>query len=92
MASVPPTSGVAQERHEPKVHVQLLVTVEKRQPWIVGDKIERRFLESAEHENVLDHPGGGLPADLRQLEAVPMKMQRMDVIAGVAELEAVRPP
>lgn len=52
-------SGVAQERHEREVHVQLVVTVEERRTGIVGDKIERRLLEPAEHDDILDHPAVG---------------------------------
>jgi hypothetical protein len=42
----PGPSGVLKERHEAEVHVQLLMTMEECQPWIVGDEIERQLLES----------------------------------------------
>lgn len=40
---------VVQERHEAKIHVQLLVKVEERQTGIIGHKIHFRFLIPAEH-------------------------------------------
>ena len=56
---------------------------------IVGDEIEFDFLETAEHHHVLDHAGGRLAADAHKFETVAVQMQRMDVVAGVAELQPV---
>ena len=38
---------IVEERHETVVHVQLLVTVEEGQPWIVSNKVYLGFLVSA---------------------------------------------
>ena len=38
---------IVEERHETVVHMQLLVAVEKRQPWIVSNKVNLGFLVSA---------------------------------------------
>jgi hypothetical protein len=65
-------SRVFEERHEPEVHVQLLVTVKKRQSWIVCDEIELDLLKAAQHHHVFHHACGGPSADVGQLEAVPM--------------------
>ena len=68
------------------------MTVEQRRSGIVGDEIEFDFLKAAQHHDILDHAGGRLAADPRQLEAVPMQVQRMDVVAGVAEFQPIAPP
>jgi hypothetical protein len=72
--------------------VQLLVTVEERQPRIVGDEVKFQFLESAQHHHVLDHPRGRFTGDARQFEAVPVQVQRVDVVARVAEFQPVAAP
>jgi hypothetical protein len=43
---------IVEERHETVVHVQLLVTVEKRQPWIISNKVHLGFLVAAQHHNI----------------------------------------
>ena len=56
---------IVEERHEPEIHVQLLMAVEEGQTWIVGDKVKFELLESPEHHHVLDHARGRLTADAR---------------------------
>src|SRR5512143_427368 len=82
-------SRIVEERHEPEIHVQLLVTVEEGHTWIVGDEIEFHFLKAAHRHHVLDDARGRLSANAYQFEAVPVQMQRMDVVARVAELKPV---
>src|SRR5665213_837761 len=65
-------SNVVKERHEPEIHVQLLVTMEECQPAIVRDELELEFLKSAQHDHIFDHSGCGLTGDTRQLKAVPV--------------------
>jgi len=43
---------IIEERHETVVHVQLLVAVEKRQSWIIGNKVYLGFVVSAQHHNI----------------------------------------
>lgn len=43
----------------PKSNVQLAVPVEERRTGIVDDKIERRLLQPAEHDDILDHAAVG---------------------------------
>jgi hypothetical protein len=45
---------VFEERHEAKIHVQLLVTVEKRRPRIVSHEVKFKLLKSAQHYYVFD--------------------------------------
>lgn len=40
-------SDVIEQRHEPEVHVKLLVAVEQRQSWIVGDEVDFCLLIAA---------------------------------------------
>jgi hypothetical protein len=44
---------------------------------------------TAKHQHVLVDAGGRLAADTGQLEAVPMQVQRVDIVARVAKLEPV---
>src|SRR6516165_8781293 len=82
-------SCVIEERHEPEIHMQLLMTVKERQPRIVGHEIKLQLLKPAQHHHVLDHPGGRFAGDARQLEAVAVQVQRVDVVARIAEFQAV---
>src|ERR1700693_2184894 len=43
---------VFEKRHETVVHVQLLVAMEKRQPWIIRNKVHLGFLVSAQHHHI----------------------------------------
>ena len=49
---IAPRLYIIEERHETVVHVQLLVTVEEGQPWIVSNKVHLGFLVSAQHHNI----------------------------------------
>src|SRR6516164_11463615 len=60
---------VAEQRHKPEIHMQLLVAVKQRQPRIVGDEVKLKLLKSAQHDYVLDYSGGRLAGDARQFEA-----------------------
>ena len=67
------------------------MTVKQRRSGIVGQKIEFDLLEPADHHDVLEHAGRRLPSHAGQLERVAMQVQRVDVVAGVPESEAVAP-
>src|SRR5579872_1492235 len=83
---------IVEKEHEAEVHVQLLVTVKQRHSGIVGHEVELDLLEAAEHHYILDHARRRLAADTHQLKTVPMQMQRMDIVAGIAEFQAIAPP
>src|SRR5882724_2250087 len=85
----PPSSHIVEQGHEAKVHMQLLMTVKQGQARIVGDKVHFRFLIAAKHHDVFENSRGGLSRQTRQLEAVPVQMDRMDVIAGIAHTESI---
>jgi hypothetical protein len=53
---------VLEQRHEAKVHVQLLVTVKERESWIVGREVELELLEAARMTTSLTTPAVDLPA------------------------------
>ena len=59
--------------------------MEERHSWVVGDEVEFDFLEAAEHHDVLEDARGCLAANPYQFEAMAMEMQRVDVVARVAE-------
>jgi hypothetical protein len=72
--------------------MQLLLTVEQREPGIVGDEVKFHLLEPAQHHHVLDHPGGRFAGDTRQFEAVPVQIQRVDIVARIAKLQPIAAP
>ena len=79
----PAPSGLEQG-HEAEVHVQLLVTVEQREARIIRNKIDLHFLVATDHDNILRNTGRRLPRHTRQFETMAVKVDRMDVVAGVA--------
>src|SRR6266478_1216382 len=83
------SSDVVEKTHEPVIHVQLLVTVEQRQPGIVRCEVYFDFLIAADHHNVLQHARCRLTCKPSQLEAVPVKMNRMDVVASIAHVQTI---
>jgi len=69
-------SCVPEQRHEPEIHMQLLMGM---------IEVHLDFLEAAQHHHVLDDARGRLAADTHELEAVPVQVERMHTVAGVAE-------
>ena len=59
------------------------MTVKERVAGIVGDDVELQLLESTQHHDVLDDAGGRFARYAPQFEAVPVQVQRMDVVARV---------
>jgi hypothetical protein len=47
------TAFTVKQRNKPEIHVQLLVTVKKRQPGIGGDEVKCEFVESTQHHHIL---------------------------------------
>src|SRR5712672_3220201 len=76
--------GVVEKRHEAEVHMQLLVAMEQSQAGIVGHKVDFNFLISPQHDDVLQYAGGGLSSYPGQFKAMPMQMDRMYIVTGVA--------
>ena len=82
-------SNVAKKGHEAEVHVQLLMAMEKGQTRIVRDERYLRFLIAAQHQDILDDSCGWETSDAVQLKTVPVKMNRMDVVAGIAHANSI---
>src|SRR5438132_7858731 len=80
---------IVEERHESVVHMQLLVTVEKRQPRIVSNEVHLGFLVSAQHHNIFQDSSCRLPGQARQLKTMAMEMDWMDIVTGVAHTNAI---
>ncbi len=81
--------NIVEEGHETEVHVDLLVAVEEGEAGVVGDEIDLGFLIAADHDDIFDDAGGGLAGDLCEFEAVAVKVDGVDVVAGVAHADAV---
>jgi hypothetical protein len=73
---------VVEQKHESKIHVQLLVTMEQRQSWMVSDEVEFNLLETTEHHDVFDDAGRRFAADAHKLKTMPVQMQGMNVAFG----------
>src|ERR1700677_3020391 len=63
--------------------------MEERESGIIGDKVYFILLIAAKHHNVFHYASGGRPGEVSQLEGVTMKMDGVNVIAGVAHAEAI---
>jgi hypothetical protein len=68
--------------------MQLLMAIEERRSGIVGDEIKFYFLESPQHHHVLHHTCCRLATDAYKIEAVPVQMERVNIVAGIAKLES----
>jgi phosphoribosylanthranilate isomerase len=82
---------VVEKRHETEVHVQLLVAVEESEAGIVGNEIDLALLIAAQHDHVLHDAGGLRSREISKLKAVTMKMDGMNVVAGIAHPKTVAP-
>lgn len=69
--------------------MKLLVAVEQGQTWIVSNEIHFCFLVASQHENIFQHSCHRLSRDASQLKAMPVKMDRMDIVTGVTHPDAV---
>ena len=50
----------------------------------VGNNVHFRFLIASQHHDIFENSRRGLSGQARQFEAVPVQMNRMNVVAGVA--------
>src|SRR5580704_15646610 len=75
------SSLIVEQRHETVVHVQLLVAMKEREPWIVGGEIDLHFLIAAHHDHVLHDPGSWLSSNPGEFKGVTVKVDGVDVVA-----------
>jgi len=80
---------VVEEGHEAEIHMELLVAMEKREAGIVGDEIDFGLLIATEHDDVLFDASCGDTRDLCKFEAVAVEVDGVDVVALIAETDAV---
>ena len=80
---------VIEQRHEPEVHVQLLVTVEESKTGMIGDEVNLQLLIAAQHDHILHDARGFCSCEVSELKAVAMEMNRMNVVTGVAHPKAI---
>ena len=64
--------------------MQLLVAMEKSEAGIVGNEINLALLITAQHNHVLHDAGSLRSREIRKLKAVTIKMEGMNVVAGIA--------
>ena len=80
---------VGHQTHETFVLVILVMAVQQRRPWIVGDEIDLYRTKASHIDRVLHYACRGFVAELGNLERVPMQMDRMVVAAFVGHDKAV---
>ena len=80
---------VIEQRHEPEVHVQLLVTVEESKTGMIGNEVNLQLLVAPQHDDILHDARGFRSCEISELKAVAMEMNRMNVVTGVAHPKAI---
>ena len=65
-------SRIVEKCHEAEIHMQLLMTMEERQPRVVRNEIKIELLKTSQHYHILDDACGWPAADTCQFEAVPV--------------------
>src|SRR5437879_5569649 len=65
------------------------MAVEQSQSWVISDKIHGDLLVPSDHDYVFHDAGSRGSRQTGQLEAVPVEMYRMDVIAGIAHVDSI---
>ena len=65
------------------------MAVKQREAGIVRDKIHFNFLIPADHDHIFHHARSANSGKLGQFEAVAMKVNRMNIVAGIAHAQAV---
>ena len=65
------------------------MTMEEGEPWIVGEEIYFKLLIAADHNNVFQNAARRLASNTRELEAVTMQMNGVDVVTRIPHPEAV---
>ena len=83
-------SGIAEEHHEPHVHVILLVAVEERWAGVVSGEFNFQLGTGGDKDGVLhDTVRLGMALDAAKFEAVTVQMDRMVVGAAIFEEQAI---
>ncbi len=84
-----PRLYVVEQSHESEVHVQLLVTVKERKARIGGDKVDFNLLVTSDHDYILHHARGGPSGNAGDFKTMPVKMDGMNIVAGIAHADAI---
>src|SRR5882757_1927280 len=80
---------IVEQRHEPVVHVQLLVAMEEGKSWIVRAEVDLCFLVATDHHHILQNAGGRLPGNPAEFKGMPVQVNRVDVITGIPHPQAI---
>lgn len=65
------------------------MTMKEGHARIVGDEVDFHVLIATEHDNVFENSGAGFAENPGEFEAVPVKMDGMNIVAGIAHVQAV---
>src|SRR5438093_1349974 len=80
---------ITEQAHEAVVHVQVLMTVKKREAGIVCHEVGLDAAEWIHKHNILDDARRGFAMDFHKFEAVPVQMHGMRVIGFVRKCQSI---
>jgi hypothetical protein len=83
------SSGILKESHEAEIHVEILVAVKQGEPGIIGYEIDINSAVALGEDGVFENSGRFFPMNFRDLEIVPVQVERMHVVALVDESESI---
>ena len=76
---------VLDQRLEPKIHMQLHVTMEQRQSGMIRDEINLGVAETRDVHHIFQHTRRRFTANIDDFKIVPVKVQRMAVASLIVE-------
>jgi hypothetical protein len=82
-------SDILKESHEAEIHVEILVAVKQGEPGVIGYKIDINSAEALGEDGVFENSGRFFPMNFRDLEIMPVQVERMHVVAFVDESESI---
>jgi hypothetical protein len=81
--------NVFKESHETEIHVEILMAMKQGEPRVVGYKIDINSGEAFHQDGVFENSGRFPSMNFRDLEIMPMEVERMHVVALVNESESI---
>lgn len=84
-------SGALEQAHEPIIHVVLHLAVEEAQTRLAGNEVDFHMSLRLNAHGIFYDVGGRLTFHPGELEAVAMKVERMELIAAIAKNQSVPP-
>jgi len=81
--------NVFEQSHEAEIHVEILMAVKQGESGIIRYKIDINSGEAFDQHGVFENSGRFFSMNFRDLEIMPMQVERMHVVALVDESESI---